>query len=96
MRTFLLAYGLGLVALILTTPTFADESKMVCHTITVQQCDSTPQGRLYNCRDVKSERCTVVSGPGSGKATLETTDTTTPPKKQCSLLQTVIGCYERK
>jgi hypothetical protein len=45
----------------------AEESKLECKTVKVHRCDVRADGTTYNCRDETHEKCTVVSGPGSGK-----------------------------
>jgi hypothetical protein len=39
-----------------------------CKKVKVHRCDARPDGTVYNCRDEILHQCTVVSGPGSGKA----------------------------
>jgi hypothetical protein len=63
----------------------AEESKMKCETVKGYKCDARPDGTLYNCRNTTTEKCTVVSGPGSGKkaqvVSPGTATTTTAPKR---------------
>jgi hypothetical protein len=39
-----------------------------CVPTTFTKCKSDAQGNQYDCQTFKGEKCTVVSGPGSGKA----------------------------
>jgi hypothetical protein len=38
-----------------------------CVPTTFTKCKADSQGNQYDCRTFKGEKCTVVSGPGSGK-----------------------------
>ena len=38
-----------------------------CVPTTFEKCKVDAQGRQYDCQTFKGEKCTVVSGPGSGK-----------------------------
>jgi hypothetical protein len=38
-----------------------------CVPTTFEKCKVDAQGRQYDCKTYKGEKCTVVSGPGSGK-----------------------------
>lgn len=39
-----------------------------CVPTTTTKCKADAQGNQYDCQTFKGEKCTVVSGPGSGKA----------------------------
>jgi hypothetical protein len=85
-RKFLWSLLLGTVAVapLLLGNSVAEESKLKCETVKGYKCDARPDGTLYNCRNITTEKCTVVSGPGSGKklsANPGGTITTKPPAK---------------
>jgi hypothetical protein len=53
-----------------------------CVPTTFTKCKSDAQGNQYDCQTFKGEKCTVVSGPGSGKpkaAIVNPVDATTTP-----------------
>jgi hypothetical protein len=66
-------------------PADAEESKLNCTQVKSHQCKAKPDGTLYDCKDVLVDKCTVVAGPGSGKALEVVTDTPGGPRKyRCS------------
>jgi hypothetical protein len=42
-----------------------------CVPTTFTKCKADAQGRQYDCQTYKGEKCTVVSGPGSGTKALQ-------------------------
>jgi len=53
-----------------------------CVPTTFTKCKSDAQGHQYDCQQYKGEKCTVVSGPGSGKkAAVAGQGTATPTDK---------------
>lgn len=69
----------------------AEESKLKCETIKGYKCDAKPDGTLYNCHNVTTEKCTVVSGPGSGKLQGATGTGNAPPPKNTAAPSTTSG-----
>lgn len=65
----------------------AEESKLKCETVKGYKCDARADGSLYNCRNTTTEKCTVVSGPGSGKT--KPAAVLQPPKTSPSKFQKV-------
>ena len=54
-----------------------------CVPTTFTKCKADAQGNQYDCQTFKGEKCTVVSGPGSGKPLVAQPDqgTVTQPGK---------------
>lgn len=60
--------GILAIALSILLGSSADATtQMKCETQKVRRCDAKGNGELYNCRDEIRQKCTPVSGPGSGK-----------------------------
>jgi hypothetical protein len=92
---YLLLGAVGIVPLLMPD-SVAAESKLKCETVKGYKCDARPDGSLYNCRNTTTEKCTVVSGPGSGKKAQVVSPTTTTPTTRVTPTGQTSGTLQRK